>query len=160
MTTSGIPSNLPADLPLEPTRDDRSMAMLAHVLSAFSGFIGPLVIFFVKRRESRFVAFHALQALFWHLLLMVTMFGSIIVFAGIMIGSAIGHGHEPPSHGAPPPAFFFGFFGIWALMMLSWLANMGFTIYLGIQANAGRWTRYPIVGSLVARLGGFNEASK
>jgi uncharacterized membrane protein len=36
--------------------------MLAHLLQFFAGFIPPLVIYLVKR-NSRFVAFHAMQAL-------------------------------------------------------------------------------------------------
>jgi uncharacterized Tic20 family protein len=32
-----------------PTEDERTMAMLAHLLMAFTGFIGPLVIFIVKQ---------------------------------------------------------------------------------------------------------------
>src|SRR3954466_146975 len=95
MNTPVIPNNASADIPLGPTHDERSIAMLAHVLSAFSGFIGPLVIYLVKRRDSRFVAFHALQALFWHLSLMITMFGTFIVLAGTMVTSAIRRGHDP-----------------------------------------------------------------
>jgi len=34
-----------------PTEDERTMAMLAHLLMAFTGFIGPLVIFL---REAEF----------------------------------------------------------------------------------------------------------
>lgn len=69
------------------THDERTMAMLAHVLSIFAGFVAPLVIYFVKRRESRFVAFHALQAIFWHLTMMIAMFGTFIVFAAGMFAS-------------------------------------------------------------------------
>src|SRR5260370_4760442 len=47
-----------------PAEDERTMAMLAHLLMAFTGFIGPLVIFCVKQ-NSRFLRFHSLQALIW-----------------------------------------------------------------------------------------------
>jgi hypothetical protein len=36
------------------------MAMLAHLLMAFTGFIGPVVILAVKQ-DSRFVKFHSLR---------------------------------------------------------------------------------------------------
>ena len=61
----------------------------------------------------------------------------------------------PPAQGAPPfPAFFFGFSGLWMVMMLGWVSNVGCCIYLAIRANEGKWTRYPLVGSLAMRLAG------
>src|SRR5262249_16178788 len=44
------------------TQDERTMATLAHLLQLVTSWMGPLVIFFVKR-DSPFVKFHALQAL-------------------------------------------------------------------------------------------------
>ena len=44
-----------------PTPDERTLAMLAHILQTFSCFIGPLVIYVVKR-DSRFVAFHVISS--------------------------------------------------------------------------------------------------
>jgi len=44
--------------------DDRTMAMRAHRLMAFTGFIGPVVILAVKQ-DSCFVKFHSLQAVIW-----------------------------------------------------------------------------------------------
>lgn len=43
--------------------DDKTMAMIAHVLGIFTGFIGPLIIYLIKKDQSRFVTFHAMQAL-------------------------------------------------------------------------------------------------
>ena len=47
---------------IEPTLDERTMAILAHMLQIVGLWIAPLIIFVIKR-ESRFVSFHALQAL-------------------------------------------------------------------------------------------------
>jgi hypothetical protein len=40
---------------------------LAHALMISTWWIGPLIIFVIKR-SSRFVSFHALQALFWQII--------------------------------------------------------------------------------------------
>jgi|SRR5579859_1315751 len=143
----------------EPTSDERTTAMLAHVLTIFAGFIASGVIYLAKRRDSRFIAFHALQAVLWHLWMFVVFF---VAFAGffVLMFATVGFGHSPthapPGHDAPPPpAFFigfFGFFGIWLVMMLSWAVNVGFCVYVAVQASSGRWTRYPLVGSLARRL--------
>src|SRR5262245_48164067 len=57
----------------ELTSDDRLWAMLAH-LAALLGYLGgiiqyvaPLVIFLVYKDKCKFVAFHALQSLFFQL---------------------------------------------------------------------------------------------
>lgn len=50
---------------MEPvSSDDKQMAMLAHLSNIFFWTFGPLVLYFVKKDQSKFVAFHALQALY------------------------------------------------------------------------------------------------
>ena len=49
------------------------MATLAHIVQVVGWWIAPLVIFLLKR-ESRFVSFHALQALLLQIAYMFLMF--------------------------------------------------------------------------------------
>jgi uncharacterized Tic20 family protein len=139
------------------TRDERTNAMLAHVLTIFAGFIAAGIIWLVKQRESKFIAFHALQAFLWHLLFFAVMTAGVLAVIVTMFATA-GFSAEPAApaaHGGPPPlGFFLGFFGFWIVMMLGWVANVGSCIYLAIRANEGKWTRYPLVGSLAMRLAG------
>lgn len=46
-----------------PTGDERTMAILVHVLSIFFWIIPALVIYLVKKDESKFVAYHAKEQL-------------------------------------------------------------------------------------------------
>ncbi len=134
------------------------MAMLAHVLSIFSTFVAPLVIYYVKRKESPFVAFHAMQALIWHVLFLVGwVLSFIVVFITMAFGQALAspaftRGPDPPS-----PQVFLGFFAVWAVLMLAWFANLGCTVYMTIRASNGQWSGYPIVGALVRRFGGYER---
>src|ERR1700704_7194512 len=74
-TTPMLPPLQPQAAPF-PTEDEKMLAMLNYILSIF-GWIGPLVIWLVKR-ESKFVSFHALQTLFWHgIYFVLTMIGMI-----------------------------------------------------------------------------------
>jgi len=51
-----------------PTSDEKTMAAISHGLTFFEGgMLGPLVLYFVKKDESEFVAFHALQSLYFGL---------------------------------------------------------------------------------------------
>jgi uncharacterized Tic20 family protein len=71
-------------IPTLPVSDDeRLWAMLAHLFGligysvGIGQYIGPLVVYFMYKDRSRFVAFHALQSLYFQLLLLVA--SSIVV---------------------------------------------------------------------------------
>lgn len=76
-----------------PSQEDRLIAAACH-LSSLVGFgvLAPLAIFFVKREQSRFVAQHALQALFlqlaWMLLTAVLVVGAFGVLA-LLLGVSL-----------------------------------------------------------------------
>ncbi len=40
---------------IPPTSDEKTMGMLAHILTIVAGFIAPLVIYILKKDESSFV---------------------------------------------------------------------------------------------------------
>jgi uncharacterized Tic20 family protein len=133
-----------------PTPDERKLAMLAHVLQLFGGFIAPLIIFLVKK-DSRFVRFHAVQPLIWQCVLMVL---SMVLMMGFMASMflAIPFDQKP---GGPPPAGFLIFFGgFWFLMMAQWGINLFLAIFFGIKSYEGAWSRYPLIGRLAAAWSG------
>jgi uncharacterized protein len=126
-----------------PSQDERTMAFLAHLLQAFTGFIGPLIIFCVKQ-DSRFVKFHALQALVWQLCYMALIFFASIAFFFTIFSSVA---HIPPgSHQGPPPGFFIFLPVFWLLMMGGWVLNVILGVVYGIKANRGDWAAYPVIG--------------
>jgi len=128
----------------EPTADERTLALLANLLMAFTGFIGPLVIFCVKQ-NSRFVKFHSLQALLWHAIYMALLFAGMAVFFMVMFSTLI-HNPQPPHSNAPPPAFVFLFPFLWLGFMGGWVVNLILGVVYGIKANRGEWATYPIFG--------------
>jgi uncharacterized Tic20 family protein len=50
-----------------PGEQARQTAMVVHLLALLTGFLGPLIIYLVKKDEDEFVRFHALQALYFEL---------------------------------------------------------------------------------------------
>jgi uncharacterized membrane protein len=128
------------------TQDERTMATLAHALQTVGWWIAPLAIF-VLRRNSRFVSFHALQALLLQLLNTLLIFTSIFIFFVVAIGSGMAGGKA-----APPPAFFAVFMVIWLV-----LAGMGILVLLAailyaIKAGRGEWAEYPVLGRLARNI--------
>ena len=133
-----------------PTKDECTMAFLAHLLQVFTGFIAPLVIFCVKQ-DSRFVKFHALQSLIWQLCYMATFFAGMIFFMGTMFATIVHSGAAGADHHQPPPGFFLFFPVVWLLAMGGWVVNVILGIVYGIKANRGEWAGYPIIGSWLLR---------
>lgn len=75
--------------------DERSLAILTHVLSIFFSFIPGLVIYLMKKDESPYVAEHAKEVLNFQISLLIYVFVSIIlifVLIGIVLLIAIGIG--------------------------------------------------------------------
>jgi uncharacterized Tic20 family protein len=133
---------------LETTQDERTMATLAHALSLL-GFLAPLIIFLVKR-QSRFVSFHALQALLWHVAYFVLIFVLLMAWIVVMFATIA---HTATTKGAQPPVgIFFVFPLLWLGIMGGWLVTAVVAIVYCIKAGQGEWADYPIFGQLARRL--------
>jgi len=92
MNTQPLAPAVPAAMP---SQDDRLLAAFAH-LSFLTGFwlIAPIAIYFLKRKESRFVAFQALQAVFVQLFWCVMMTCSVFVVTVLTMGASLSSHHE------------------------------------------------------------------
>jgi uncharacterized membrane protein len=134
--------------PSSPTQEERSMAILAHVLQIVGWWIAPLIIFLIKR-ESRFVSFHALQALLLQIVYIVLFVVLLVFFFVFMFAGMIQH--PPAPHGPPPPILFLFPF-LWLAWMGLWALMLVLAIVYGIKAGRGEWAEYPVVGSLARKL--------
>jgi uncharacterized protein len=142
MTTAPAPAALPL-----PTQDERTMALLVHVLAIFSSFLAPLIFYLVKK-DSRFVSFHSLQVLIWHAAYAVIFFTGMIVAFILMFSTVAMQPHGAPDHS--PPLAFFGIFGlVWLWGIGGWVLNVILGIVYAVQANQGEWARYPLIGNFV-----------
>jgi uncharacterized Tic20 family protein len=148
---SAAQSRFPGALPA-PTQDERSMAMLVYIIGIFTGFLGPLIIYLIKR-DSKFVSFHAMQCLLWHLLYLVTVMVLVIVFAVLVFVVIVSHVamHHAPGDVTPPFAVFFVFPLFWITFMVFGLVNLVLAVIFAIKAGGGEWADYPIVGRWARR---------
>ncbi|MDX6429115.1 MAG: uncharacterized protein QOE54_1481 [Streptosporangiaceae bacterium] len=67
----------------QPTGDDTTMALFCYVGALLGGFLVPLILYLIKKNESRFVRFHAAQALNYTLTQMIVFF-SVLAPLGIV----------------------------------------------------------------------------
>jgi len=133
---------------LVPTPDERTMGTLAHVLQLVGGFIAPLIIFLIKR-DSRFVSFHALQALLLQALYFFSRDANdgrnfCCRHCGCCVSPA-GSGEQFASPGICGP-----FPLVWLGMMGWWVFILVVAIVYGIKAGRGEWAEYPVLGRLAA----------
>lgn len=97
--------------------DQRGMAALAQVLAIFTGFLGPLVIWFMARPDQPFVKHHAAESLNFQITVTIAAFVSalsILVLIGIVL----------------LPVVLIGAFVL--------------EIVAAVAANRGEWYRYPV----------------
>lgn len=139
---------------IELTQDEKAYAGLAHALMMGTWWIGPLVVYLTKK-ESRFVAFHSLQALFWQVIYTVLVFGGMIVFFVFTLTETIAVPRQSNVPLQPPIAIFIAFPFLWLFLM----AGAAITLILGImyclKAMRGEWAGYPLIGKWARRIVGF-----
>jgi|SRR5580704_765216 uncharacterized Tic20 family protein len=99
-----------------PTSDEKTLAVLSHILALVGGFIAPLIIYLIKKDESKFVGDHAKESLNFQ----ITLFLSFIV-CFILVFVLI------------------GIFLIWILS----IAALILIIVATIRASEGKIYRYP-----------------
>jgi uncharacterized membrane protein len=137
--------------PLPPSQDERTMATLAHALQIIGSWIAPLVIFLINRK-SRFVSFHALQALLLQIAHFIVMMFVVVGWIALMVfGLALQAGVE--RHSTQPPVALF------VLVPLFWLFIVGSSITIiviavvyCIKAGRGEWAEYPVLGKVARRM--------
>ncbi len=124
------------------------MAILAHLLQIVGLWIAPLIIFVVKR-ESRFVSFHALQALLLQVLYLFLMGLGMFFWFGAVVLTMILHAG---GNSSSPPAFFIFMPMLWVDWMSVWGAMVVVAIVYGVKAGRGEWAEYPYLGRLARRI--------
>lgn len=75
----------PADFG-ELTADEKNMGMLCHLLGLLTGFIGPLIIWLIKKDESKFIEDQGKEALNFQIAMVIGMF-----ISGILMIVCIGY---------------------------------------------------------------------
>jgi uncharacterized protein len=69
----------------QPTPDEKTMAILSHILTLVSGFLAPLIIYLIKKDESPYVRKHAIESLNFQISIAIYAIGASILMI-ILIG--------------------------------------------------------------------------
>jgi uncharacterized Tic20 family protein len=136
----------------ELTQDEKAFAGLVHALMISTWWIGPLIIYLTKK-ESRFVSFHSLQALFWQIIFTLLYAGGMAVFFAVMFSTVLsmpqGKTTEPLQF---PAAFFLVFPLFWLIIMGGFAISLTLGTIYRLKAMRGEWAGYPLIGRWVRRI--------
>jgi uncharacterized membrane protein len=134
---------------LDTTPDERTMATLAHALQLIGSWIAPLIIFLI-RRQSRFVSFHALQALLLQIVHTIIVVALMVLWFATILTTVIHQaGGKPPEF---PTALFLLMPLAWLGLMGLWVGTLTIAILYAIKAGRGEWADYPVLGKLARKI--------
>jgi uncharacterized membrane protein len=134
---------------IDTTPDERSMATLAHALQLIGSWIAPLIIFLI-RRHSRFVSFHALQALLLQIVhTIIAVVVMILWFTTIFATVFHQTGGRTPEF---PPVLLLFIPLLWLGFMAMWVGTMTIAILYALKAGRGEWADYPVLGKLARKM--------
>jgi uncharacterized Tic20 family protein len=139
------------------TQDERVMAAVAHATVIFSavGLIGPLIIWGTQREKSRFVAFQALQAAAYQFLLLLggLLAGALYVcsFLSLPVTALLSAPFDERAALCFPFLGFSCTFGVLFLLMLAWMAYVGYWLFAAVSVLQGNDFRYVLLGPRLER---------
>jgi uncharacterized protein len=73
-----------------PTSDEKTMGLLSHILALPFPFLGPLIIYLVKKDESNYVAAHAKESLNFQITMLLIVIVLFITVIGILLIWVVG----------------------------------------------------------------------
>lgn len=128
--------------------DERLIAMFAHLSIFFGSLIVPVIFWAIYRERSRFVSFHSLQSLFFHL-----AYTAVIVVLAIfvaIVAALTGLMGKKGSTPVTPDVFQIIIILALAIVVIGFVfGSIGMAIYLAISAYKGGLKKYPVIGNII-----------
>lgn len=75
---------------IAPTSDEKTLALLCHVLTFIAPILAPLIIWLIKKDESAFIAYHAKESLNFQITVVVVCVLLVISIVGLLIVWLVG----------------------------------------------------------------------
>ena len=73
-----------------PTSDERTFGILSHVLTLVFPILAPLVIYLIKKDESKYIAYHAKESLNFQITVMIAVLVLLVSIIGILLLWVVG----------------------------------------------------------------------
>lgn len=131
--------------------DERMLALFSHLSLFLGGILLPIIFWATNKDKSKFVTFHALQALWFHVAYIVLLIVYIFAFVIILLVAGLGLGAlSGATGGAEMPVFMIiliiAFYG---LLFAIIFGAIGYSVYMAIKSYKGEVVKYPVIGKMV-----------
>lgn len=128
--------------------EEKTLALVSHLSMFFGGLIVPIIIYFIQKNKSKFAAFNALEAIYFHLLYAVVAVIAVIIF---ITATAISSMATNSSRGEVSPIVWIllGLFGLFFFAAMIYF--IVYAIITAIKSFQGQIKIYPMVGKIAYR---------
>jgi len=138
-----------------PTQDERVMAALSHVTAIlpFMGMLAPIIIWVTQREKSKYVAFHALQALGYQLSMILAWLVGMACYMVSFIFIFLSAAFTTSSNTAQPFLMlpFIAPFAVFGIIIIGGLAFIVYGLVGAVLTFQGKSFRYILIGNWVER---------
>ena len=136
------------------TSEEKLFALLSHLSILIGGILLPIIFWATQKDKSKFVAFHALQAIFYQLsyIVLTMVFVIIFIFAYIFLGFGAGFlflGQSPDFAPLISILIIIGMVIFYAALFVVIFGFIGYAIFMGIKSYQGELRKYPILGNII-----------
>ncbi len=102
-----------------PTSDEKTLAVLAHILTLVAPILAPLIIYLIKKDESAYISYHAKESLNFQITVAIACLVLVLSIIGLLI--------------------------VWIVAIAAFI----FVILASIKASEGKMYRYPLTIRLI-----------
>lgn len=141
--------SLPLFQSVEPESDEKLLALFSHLSIFFGGIVLPIIFWAINKDKSRFVRFHALQAIFFHIAYLAIVIAVVIIMVLVGIGLGV---LSAGTFAAGKDGSLFLLFALiifYGFIFLSMFVFFGYGIYVGVKSYKGELRRYPVIGKII-----------
>jgi uncharacterized Tic20 family protein len=132
-----------------PTNDEKMLALFSHLSIFIGGIILPIIFWAINKDKSRFVRFHSLQAVFFHIAYIALIIAVVIIMVIIGIGMGIISAGTFAAGKNGGVFIFIAVFAFYAVFFLTLFVFIGYGIYVGIKSYKGELAKYPVIGKII-----------
>jgi uncharacterized protein len=131
--------------------EDKTLSLFCHLSVLIGGILVPIIIWAIKKNKSKFVRFHSLQSIFFHLTYAVVVSLVIILFAVIVIIAGMGISSVKTLHHTCGMSFALMViaFSFLVIIILSAFGIIAYSIYLAVKTYNGEKIRIPVLGKII-----------
>lgn len=136
---------------VQATNEEKLISLFCHLSIFLGGIVLPIIFWALNKEKSRYITFHSLQAIFYHIayIAIIILLVFILIGGGVAFGLLTGMAKVMDKGGTMPVYFTILVLAFYFLLFVIIFGFIAYAIYVGVKAYQGRLKRYPLIGNIV-----------